>query len=561
MRSFIFVGLHHLRGSDWIKLMTANYLENVWGAGQLLACSGIDSKTDYKAGLVGRTSFCGAGLTIEIPGRCELFFSDTVPVETSLGSDFFVLDLGSEKVQGVFLDAYHLLIDGPCKTGQVPEELELVKDGSRTLLASKPFLDVNMMNSDIGSAISIKRKWFEQIRLPLDIPPVTRKTLCKALSQMKGQVCTPEGTITHRWTTPDRWPHRGLWIWDSVFHAIGLRHIDPVLAREIIIAVLDNQRKDGYVPMWVTPYEDPTRMTQPPVLCLGVHLIQSVNSDKEWLREIYPALVKYVEYDLNSYDTDGFGLVSWDNYLSGPTRPSNASGMDNSPRFDDTFDFKAVDFNSYLALECELLAEFASLLGFYDDQKKFKGLHKNVCQKINNYMWNSEAGLYVDYDKKTAKQSQILASSAFLPLICGAASDEQVDAMIQHLQNPQTFGTKLPVPSVARNSNCYVLDMWRGPVWVNINWLIAYGLDRYGKTEVANEITQKTISTIEKYYLNLGSIFEYYDPDDNLKPPELMRKGKLAPEESPYHQVIFDYGWSGALYVDMVYGIYRNNRA
>jgi hypothetical protein len=34
--------------------------------------------------------------------------------------------------------------------------------------------------------------------------------------------------------------------------------------------------------------------------------------------------------------------------------------------------------------------------------------------------------------------------------------------------------------------------------------------------------------------------------------PQLLRKGKCAPHESPYHQVFFDYGWSAILYVDLL---------
>ena len=64
---------------------------------------------------------------------------------------------------------------------------------------------------------------------------------------MKSQVYSPEGRIKHRWTTPDRWPHRGMWLWDSAFHAIGFRHVDVEVARDAISAVFDAQREGGFV--------------------------------------------------------------------------------------------------------------------------------------------------------------------------------------------------------------------------------------------------------------------------------------------------------------------------
>jgi putative isomerase len=38
-----------------------------------------------------------------------------------------------------------------------------------------------------------------------------------------------------------------------------------------------------------------------------------------------------------------------------------------------------------------------------------------------------------------------------------------------------------------------------------------------------------------------------------VDPPALLRKGRCAPEISPYHQVIHDYGWTATLYLDWLY--------
>ena len=44
----------------------------------------------------------------------------------------------------------------------------------------------------------------------------------------------------------------------------------------------------------------------------------------------------------------------------------------------------------------------------------------------------------------------------------------------------------IAVPSISRSQpEFYSKDMWRGPVWININYLIARGLERYGFREEA----------------------------------------------------------------------------
>lgn len=48
-------------------------------------------------------------------------------------------------------------------------------------------------------------------------------------------------------------------------------------------------------------------------------------------------------------------------------------------------------------------------------------------------------------------------------------------------------------------------------------------------------------------------------PFGGVAPPKLWRKGKCAPEVSPYNQVFHDYGWTATLYVDLTYRGYRSD--
>jgi len=93
--------------------------------------------------------------------------------------------------------------------------------------------------------------------------------------------------------------------------------------------------------------------------------------------------------------------------------------------------------------------------------------------------------------------------------------------------------------------------MWRGPVWININWLVALGLERCGYPEEARELFEDTVRMEEAMYGKYGTFFEFYDDRGECDPPELLRKGRCAPEESPYHQAFFDYGWAATLFIDM----------
>ncbi len=528
---------------------------NGWFGGKLLAFSGIDGKTDYQNGLVGRTNFTDTGITIKVPCECKIIFDNFPPIVCKLCLDNFILKFEDNRiVKFAFVDAHHILIEGDCKIKDVPEAISVVRKDARVLIGSSCCFDESKIGLDIDDVIAKRRSWLESLKLPDGLADQRLLTVSGALSQMKGQICSAEGFIKHRWTTADRWPHRGMWLWDTAFHSIGLRHIDCQLAKETLQAMFDVQREDGFIPIGAFPDRNDHDLTQPPLLGLAAKFVYEKCNDIDWLREIYPKLIKYVEYDIKKYDVDGLGLVSWgwgrNDYRQ---RPSNASGMDNSPRFDKSFEFKAIDFNSYLASEYETLSAFAKILDKPEEAKEFSAKHDKLCELINKYMWSDEHKLYMDYDSEKGQQNILLSNAGFLPMLCGSASKKQAAEMIKHFGNPETFETTCMIPTIAKCEQSYNdKDMWRGPMWVNLNWLIMQGLKRYGYYDYANRIKKNTLEILEKYHQRYGTFFEFYDADDELPPFFLPRKGSLNPREW-IHQVIMDYGWSACLYIDMIF--------
>ena len=168
---------------------------------------------------------------------------------------------------------------------------------------------------------------------------------------------------------------------------------------------------------------------------------------------------------------------------------------------------------------------------------------------MNERLWSDAHGFYMDCDAASGEHRPLLTAAGFLPLLCGAASAEQAERLAGHLRT--TFDTAVPVATIApQHEELYAKDMWRGPMWPNISWSIAEGFERYGLQDEAALIRERTCAVIEKYYERYGSIFEFYDSADEVDPPRLPRKGPNNPDQW-IHQVVFDYGWSAALYVDM----------
>jgi neutral trehalase len=259
-----------------------------------------------------------------------------------------------------------------------------------------------------------------------------------------------------------------------------------------------------------------------------------------------------VNWDLQHRDRDGDGLLEW-NTDDDPNCHCAESGMDNSPRFDGAPRLGAVDFNCYLARDCEALAELARMIGLREDETHWRGHHRRLCGLINDRLWSDEHEFYCDYDPARESLSPVLSSAGFLPLFCGAATTERAERLTEHLSNPRTFGTRVPIPSVAVcDAEHYSKDLFRGPVWMNVNWLVVQGLRRYGLEAAADRLRRASIREVERLCDAYGTFFEYYDDRGEVDPPQLLRKGKCDPCDGPYHQVVHEFGWTVTLYVDLV---------
>ncbi|HUC17585.1 MAG TPA: trehalase family glycosidase [Acetobacteraceae bacterium] len=530
-----------------------------WHGGQLMAYSGIDGPTHYETGLIIRTVANHSGIEIVYPARSLVVFGRQPETEIIVSNDFFSFrDEAGQATRGCLLDAHHLLISGPATTTDVSDTIRSLSEGDRCLIGAASHFDPALIRTDLEASWRQRSRWIHDQPILKRFSGSTRKTLFRALSVMKGQLSAPEGAIHSPWTTPDRWPHKDMWLWDSVFHAIGWRHIDPMLARAALDAVFEFQRPDGFIPHQMSPTRNPSEYTQPPVLAYGVALVNEVLGDPEWPLRLYPKLAAYIRWDMENRDKDGDGLVEW--FVEGdPASRSGESGMDNSPRFDFHYPTRlaAVDFNSYLARECEVMATLAQKLGYEKDAASWQEKHERLCQRINHRLWSEKDQFYCDYDAANDARSPILASVGFLPLICGAASPERAAALARHLLDPEMFATAFPVPSIAvRDREHYSKDMWRGPTWVNVNWLIARGLERYAHhdehfAELAHALDTITIQRVEQACETFGTFFEYFDDRWEVPPPHLLRKGICSPD-NPLRRVIHDYGWTTTLYVDLV---------
>lgn len=523
-------------------------MTTVWQDGQILAFSGLDGWVPYDTGLVA-TTLAGddTGLEIRWPAAARIVFPGGRPEQVRLETDAFDALAGERPLCGFLPDAHHLLVYGACRVVACNDALRAEQRAETLLIGVRDHFSPEWLAARTPADVRARlNACHVRCVPPSGLNAAEAAAYRRATAILRGQVGSPEGRLAHRWTTPDRWPHRDMWLWDSAFHAVGWRHVDPSMARDLLSAVFDCQQPDGFIPHQMNPRRH-SAVTQPPILAFAALRVHETAPDTGWIAELYPRMVRYLRWDTIHRDTDHDGLLEW-SIEPNPECRSGESGMDNSPRFDSATTLAAVDFNAFLAHEYACMAALAPIAGRPADAPRWQQVAAGLRDRINATLWDPSRKFYYDFNPALGRWTDVRACSGFLPLLCGAPDAAMARALAAQLAPGGPFDTPLPVASIAPSDPCFTPDMWRGPSWLNVTWMIAEGLARYGFAEQARHLRDRWMHVLTRECARYGTFFEYYDPLDTVPPTALFRKGKLTPAHP--HQVIRDYGWTASLFVD-----------
>lgn len=374
------------------------------------------------------------------------------------------------------------------------------------------------MRAAIGDAVNQRLTQYAHVPA---VDAAYQQLLNKAVSVMRVNALSPEGGIAQRWSTPDRVPHQWMWLWDSCYHSMAINELQVPspsmdaqgrnggleagfhIGWDYLKSVLDAAAPDGAIAIERTPTSVGTKVTQtqPPLLAWAVweNFLAANASDPELaaarLAYAFPELEGYINWDrANRKDPTGkTPLLVW--------TKGTESGMDNSQRFDlrDVPHMLAVDFSVFLARECALLARIASVLGNETAAAQWNRTASEVSTAIHETLWDAEAGLYGDLEVKRGFTG-IKAVTAFLPLWLPDIPTARVATLLSKMQDPKTFATPVPLPSVSLDTELFSTDMWRGPMWLNTNYMVALALSERGEDAAARKLMQATVDCVLKYY-------------------------------------------------------------
>lgn len=188
------------------------------------------------------------------------------------------------------------------------------------------------------------------------------------------------------------------------------------------------------------------------------------------------------------------------------------SGLDFNLRFRTPESKIAAHEFSHLDLDCILydvekkISIMLRLLERNAESEEYEEYAIKRRELINKYYFDKEKGIYLDYNMKTGKFSEVLTAISFYPYTFGISNDQN-SALRVLKQLELSYGL-----SVAVNRGSDIYFQWDYPcMWPAATCLTYMGLKDIGLIADAKRIAQKYNTVVSNIFEKTGRIWEKYD--------------------------------------------------
>jgi alpha,alpha-trehalase len=338
-----------------------------------------------------------------------------------------------------------------------------------------------------------------------------------------------------------------MWDWDGFFIGLHWANQDAAqatLLRDWVRGFASSADADGYVAGCITP-QGPRplfgKFAMKPFLAQGALVAAERLNDYEWLRPIWPQMQRILAYRERTQFDPHWNLWFWDNAMQ--SGADNNSALSNDPA--DPSAILAADASVFAMREYLAMAALADKLGDPQDAHHYRQQAEATRRAILAQLWSKANAIFLNRRRDTGAWVPSIAWSSFVPLAFGLLPPGEAHRMIRlHLLNPAEMRSKFGFRSLSKSDPAYnnqaIIDPysnWRGPIWINANFLCWLALRRYGFHAESRQLAVTLAQILHRDIAQWGSMHEDYNAEtgDGLAP---------TIEQSPNKKFAGFVGWN-----------------
>jgi mannosyl-oligosaccharide glucosidase len=349
-----------------------------------------------------------------------------------------------------------------------------------------------------------------------------------------GYIKTPYKLLT---ATPSRSYFPRGFLWDEGFHQLLISHFDRSLSNDMLLHWLHLVNPSGWIPReQILGHEAETRVPEefiaqtpdhanPPTLFFPIESLVASGSlterDVAFLERAFSQLSRNFLWFLKTQHGKLKNTFRWRGASGLHTL---ASGLDDYPRATNRSNLEEhVDLHCWMIHSAHNLERIALALERYD-LPQFKMIAEELTATLHERYWNPSNKAFSDFDGLERKLVDHIGYISLFPMLFGLIpiDSPKLSDTLHLIENDTLLRSPFGIRSLSKSDPLFGTheNYWRGPIWINLNYLTLRALHRYYIRDgpykeraeaVYHSLRRSIVNNIFRVYKRQGAMYENYN--------------------------------------------------
>ncbi|KAF2280533.1 glucosidase I [Westerdykella ornata] len=265
----------------------------------------------------------------------------------------------------------------------------------------------------------------------------------------------------------------------------------------------------------------------------------------QYLRTLYPLLKRHYFWfrktqagDIKSYDREAFSTKEGYRWRGRTPQHILTSGLDDYPRAQPPHPGELhVDLISWMGMMTKAIRRIAIYLDEADDAAEFAKYEEAILHNIDDLHWSKKDNMYCDATIDDYEEHKLVCHKGYIslyPFLTGLMGPDSphLAAVLDLMADPEELWSPYGLRSLSKSDEFYHTgeDYWRGPIWINMNYLAlsqlldiaqSSGPHQARAKQLYRELRKNIVNTVYESWKETGFAWEQYNPETvkGLLPP------------------------------------------